>query len=277
MAERSSVGEALVEAEDPLDEAEELPPRSRSSWRRKGVLIPAGVTIAVAAVGVGALGIVSRDKPPTAAAPEPTVAVGPMVATAEQSVLKIHSGMPGCGQFSDSSGFVVAPNRVMSRADDVAGAEIVEVDEGQAKYPAHVVFYDPKTDIAILEVPGLPTPALEFDTEDVRPETDALVIGYPDGGDLTTTTARIHETVQLTGPNIYKADIVEREVYILKGLLSHGGPLIGGDGRVLGIVFGTSVDDEYTSFALTAKELVAKMSQAGNTEAVPTGACIESE
>ncbi|MCW2512027.1 MAG: serine protease [Mycobacterium sp.] len=262
--------------EDPLDQAEESPRRAPSWWRRKAVLVPAGVIVAVAAVAIVAFVIVTPDdRPSVVVPPAGSLEASPMVTAAQKSVLRIHSEMPGCDQYNDSSGFVVAPNRVMSRAHDVAGAQTVEVADGQTKYAAHVVSFDPNEDVAILEVPGLPTAAMEFDTEEARPETDALVLGYQDGGDLTTTTARITETIQLKGPNIYKSETVDREVYILRGPVRQGGPLVGTDGRVLGIVFGTSVEDRETGFALTAKELVAKMSQVGNAEAVPTGACIE--
>jgi len=103
-----------------------------------------------------------------------------------------------------------------------------------------------------------------------------LWLGYPDGGDLATTTARIQETILLTGPDIYHADTVSREVYILKGSVGEGdGPVIGRDGRMLGIVFGADMDDPDTGFALTAHELTAQMSHVGNTKPVPTQACTE--
>ena len=54
----------------------------------------------------------------------------------------------------------------MSVAVTVAGMETVEVDDGQNKYPAHVVSFDPKANVAILEVPGLQAAPLEFDTRD---------------------------------------------------------------------------------------------------------------
>ncbi len=225
--------------------------------------------VIVAAVAAGSFVVLNRDMVPMHVASEPA----PVAAAPRGSVLKIHSEMASCRQYREGSAFVVAPNRLMSRAADVAGANAVEVDNGDTKYPAHVVYFDPNTDVAILEVAGLPVAALKLDTQEVRPETDAVVVGYPDGGDLTTTTVQIHETVQLKGPNIYKTDSVDREVYILNGSVDHGGPLIGHDGAVLGMVFGASVDDKNTGFALTANELSGQMSHVGDTEPVSTGAC----
>ena len=228
---------------------------------------------AVAAVAV-VLVFVTSDDPPAVVVSNPAFVPSPAVGAARASVLKIHGEGADC--HSNGTGVVVAPNRVMSVAVTVAGMETVEVDDGQNKYPAHVVSFDPKANVAILEVPGLPAAPLEFDTQGAHPETDALVLGYPDGGDLATTTARIQETILLKGPDIYHADTVSREVYILKGSVGEGdGPVIGRDGRMLGIVFGAAIDDPDTGFALTARELTAQMSHVGDTEPVPTGACTE--
>jgi hypothetical protein len=79
------------------------------------------------------------------------------------------------------------------------------------------------------------------------------VLGYPDGGDLATTTARIQKAILLKGPDIYHAGTFSREVYILKGAIGQGdGPVISRDGRMRGIVFGADMDDPDTGFALTA-------------------------
>ena len=40
------------------------------------------------------------------------------------------------------------------------------------------------------------------------------------------------------------------------------------------MVFGAAVDDADTGFVLTAKEVARQMAKLGNTERVPTGACV---
>jgi S1-C subfamily serine protease len=210
-------------------------------------------------------------------APETGLAADPVVAATRPSVLKIRGEAPSCQKVLEGSGFVVAPNRVMSNAHVVAGAETVTVTDGQTTWDAHVVSYDPNADISILEVDGLPANALQFDMQEAAEGTDAIVLGYPGGGDFTATPARIRETIQLNGPDIYHTTTVTREVYTIRGAVhqgNSGGPLIGKDGRVLGVVFGAAVDDPDTGFVLTAKEVDRQMQRAGNTEAVPTGTCI---
>jgi S1-C subfamily serine protease len=165
----------------------------------------------------------------------------------------------------------------MSNAHVVAGAETVTVDDGQHTYDAHVVSYDPNADISILEVPDLTATTLQFELQEAPDGTDAIVLGYPGGGDFTATPARIRETIQLNGPDIYHTTTVNREVYTIRGAVhqgNSGGPLINRSGKVLGVVFGAAVDDPDTGFVLTAKEVARQMEKINNTAPVPTGTCI---
>jgi S1-C subfamily serine protease len=209
--------------------------------------------------------------------PDPTLAADPVVAATRPSVLKIRGVAPSCQKVLEGSGFVVAPNRVMSNAHVVAGSDSVTVEVDGQTYDASVVSYDPSADISILDVPNLPSPPLQFDMQEARTGTDAVVMGYPGGGDFTATPARIREVIQLNGPDIYHTTTVTREVYTIRGTVrqgNSGGPLIDRDGRVLGVVFGAAVDDADTGFVLTANEVAKQMARVGNTQRVPTGVCI---
>jgi S1-C subfamily serine protease len=209
--------------------------------------------------------------------PDPTLATDPVVAATRPSVLKIRGVAQSCQKVLEGSGFVVAPNRVMSNAHVVAGSDSVTVEEDGQTYDASVVSYDPSADISILDVPNLPSPPLQFDMQEARTGTDAVVMGYPGGGDFNATPARIREVIQLNGPDIYHTTTVTREVYTIRGTVrqgNSGGPLIDRDGRVLGVVFGAAVDDADTGFVLTANEVAKQMARVGNTQKVPTGVCI---
>jgi S1-C subfamily serine protease len=177
----------------------------------------------------------------------------------------------------EGSGFVIAPNRVMSNAHVVAGAETVTVEVDGKSYDATVVSYDPDEDISILAVPDLPAPPLLFHDAEAKPATDAVVMGYPGGGEFTATPARIRETIELNGPDIYHTTTVNRTVYTIRGTVKQGnsgGPMIDTDGKVLGVVFGAAVDDADTGFVLTAEEVLQQRLKVGNTAPVPTGKCI---
>ena len=78
------------------------------------------------------------------------------------------------------TGFVIAPNRVMSNAHVVAGSESVTVEaEDGTTCDATVVSYDPDADISILDVPNLPIQPLQFAEEPAKTGTDAVVLRIP--------------------------------------------------------------------------------------------------
>ncbi|HRD12143.1 MAG TPA: acid resistance serine protease MarP [Mycobacterium sp.] len=210
-------------------------------------------------------------------APDAALADGPVVAKARESVVKIRGVAPGCQKVLEGTGFVIAPNRVMSNAHVVAGSDSVTVESGGQNYDAIVVSYDPDEDISILDVPNLPVPPLVFAESPAKSGTDAVVLGYPGGGEFAATPARVRETIELNGPDIYRSTTVNREVYTIRGTVrqgNSGGPMINKDGKVLGVVFGAAVDDTDTGFVLTANEVSRQLAKIGNTEKVPTGACV---
>jgi S1-C subfamily serine protease len=210
-------------------------------------------------------------------APDAALVNDPVVAASRPSVMKIRGVAPTCQKVLEGSGFVVAPNRVMSNAHVVAGSESVTVEVDGQSYDAAVVSYDPQADISILDVPGLPSAPRVFAQSPAPTGTDAIVMGYPGGGDFVATPARVREIIELNGPDIYRTTTVTREVYTIRGSVrqgNSGGPMIDREGRVLGVVFGAAVDDADTGFVLTANEVSRQVAKLNNTARVPTGACV---
>ena len=210
-------------------------------------------------------------------APDAALANDAVVAATRPSVVKIRGVAPGCQKVLEGTGFVVAPNRVMSNAHVVAGSDSVTVEVDGQTYDAGVVSYDPEADISILDVPNLPSQPLTFAEGAAPTGTDAIGRGYPGGGDFAATPARIREIIELNGPDIYRTGTVTREVYTIRGTVrqgNSGGPMIDRTGKVLGVVFGAAVDDADTGFVLTANEVSSQLAKIGNTQRVPTGACV---
>ncbi|ANW62549.1 acid resistance serine protease MarP [Mycolicibacterium murale] len=211
------------------------------------------------------------------APPNAVLATDAVVAAVQPSVVKIRGVAPGCQKVLEGTGFVVGPQHVMSNAHVVAGSDTVTVESAGQTYDAVVVSYDPNADISMLFVPNLPAAPLDFVDEPAATGTDALVLGYPGGGDFTATPARVREIIELNGPDIYRSTTVNREVYTIRGTVrqgNSGGPLIDGQGRVLGVVFGAAVDDTDTGFVLTAKEVERQMLKVNATERTATGSCV---
>ncbi|MEU8897616.1 MarP family serine protease [Nocardia sp. NPDC048505] len=212
------------------------------------------------------------------AVPDPSVLASPVAADLQPSVLRIRGVAPSCQRALEGSGFVIAQERVITNAHVVAGTTSVAVDTPRGPLDATVVLFDPSRDVAVLKVPGLTAPIVERATEPAQSGASAIVLGYPGGGPYTASAARVRETLDLTGPTIYRNGTVEREVYTVRGLVragNSGGPLVDTEGRVLGIVFGAAVTDDDMGYVLTLKEIEPDISaaDAANTP-INTGACV---
>jgi S1-C subfamily serine protease len=207
--------------------------------------------------------------------PPGRVARDPDVQRAQQSVFKIR-GQNSCDRGVEGSGFLYAPGRVMTNAHVVAGVDKPVVLVGENEKPARVVYYNSKTDVAVLAVDGLSGPYLRFDRHGQSREA-AAVLGYPQDGPYNVQAARIRGEQRLRSPDIYGNGTVVREVFSLRALVrpgNSGGPLVSTSGRVLGLIFAASVTDGETGYALTATQ-VSDAAAAGltHTGTVGTGGC----
>ncbi|MET9451443.1 MarP family serine protease [Streptomyces cinerochromogenes] len=217
----------------------------------------------------------------TAQVPRPTGdSVTPAAARAARlSSVKVEGTAGAEGR--EGSGFVYAPQRVMTNAHVVAGIDGPGVRVGGVgpSYPARVVLFDPDRDVAVLYVPGLRAPVLRFDPSAARGDA-AVVAGYPQNGALDLQAATVGSRLRATGRNIYDDRTVTREIYSVRSTVrpgNSGGPLLTTDGRVFGMVFARSTSDSETGYALTAAEVAGDARRAATATArVDTGALVDS-
>jgi len=203
---------------------------------------------------------------PQVAAPDPST-VPPATKAAAESIVKITGNAPSCSRSIEGSGFVYAPNRVITNAHVVAGVRNprVSVPDG-GSLAARVVLYDSDRDIAVLAVPGLNRTPLAL-TGPAASGSSAVVAGYPQNGPFTAVPARIAARTSVTGPNIYQSKTVTRQVYTVRGRVlpgNSGGPLLNVRGEVLGVVFAASVDQSDVGYVLTDAEIAPDVA-AGRT------------
>ena len=187
---------------------------------------------------------------------QPRVVRDPDIRDAGQSVFKIRS-TNRCGSGVEGTGFLYAPNRLMTNAHVVAGVTEPEVKAGDRTLDGTVVYYNPDLDIAVLDVPGLDGPTIGFDLNGEERQQGA-VLGFPQDGPFDAQPARIRGDQRLRSPDIYGNGTVTRHVFSLRGLIrpgNSGGPLVSTGGRVLGVVFAASVSDRDTGYALTADQV----------------------
>jgi S1-C subfamily serine protease len=215
-----------------------------------------------------------RDVPP----PDPALAGSEVVGRVRGSVVKITGVAPSCSRQIDGSGFVYAPQRVMTNAHVLAGVTDPTVEAEGERYDATPVFIDESVDIAVLAVPDLPQVPLLFTPPPAAVAgDDAIIMGYPGGGDFFVGPARIRDQGDISGPDFRNTGTVVRDVYALFGDVragNSGGPLLAPDGTVLGVVFASAIDDPNTGYALTGAEVFPAATAGENARAaIDTGPC----
>lgn len=211
-------------------------------------------------------------------APNIEVADQAMVQDIRPSVVHVIADADGCRRRMMGSGFVTADNYVVTNAHVVAGTQTAYVDTVVGIKEARVVYYNPEVDIAVLRAENLGLEPLAWADGPAYTGDDAVVMGFPHSGPFTANAARIRERVNIAGPDIYSNSRVERESYILRGTVvqgNSGGPLISPNGTVLGLIFGASVDDTDTGYAITAEEVRAHIGDVSRFEnSVDTQECV---
>lgn len=212
--------------------------------------------------------------------PPPDAGVVPGALRASgSSVVKVLGQAPECSRRSEGSGFVISPDHVMTNAHVVAGVRSLTVTTpgpGSRTLTGRVVLFDPRRDVAVLDVPGLDRGALRFAGGAGR-GASGVVVGYPEDGPFTAVPARVRGRQQLTGPDVYQQSTVTRDVYALRADVrpgNSGGPLLAPDGLVDGVVFAASTDTADEGYALTAAEVAPDLAAGrGATAAVSTRGC----
>jgi S1-C subfamily serine protease len=180
----------------------------------------------------------------------------PDVNRAAAGVVRIRS-TNSCSQGIEGSGFVYAPDRVMTNAHVVAGVDDPLVDIAGSTVPGRVVYYDPEIDVAVLAVPTGDVRPLRL-TSTAAPGDGVALLGYPQNGPYNLQIGRVRADQRLRSPDIYGEGTVIRHVLSLRGLIrpgNSGGPVVDSAGRVVGVVFAASVTSSDTGYALSADQV----------------------
>jgi len=218
-----------------------------------------------------------REPSPANVTVPPLSSFEAVVAAARPSVVKVEG--TGCGGIVEGSGFVFAPGAVATNAHVVAGVASPKVRDARGIHNTRVVWFDPDTDLAVLRADDLTEAALPLDHGTASTGTPAVVLGYPAGGNFSAQPAAIVDTLTAIGRNIYNQSVTTRSIYSLKAHVVHGnsgGPMVGRDGHVIGIVFATSTTYNDIGYALTGGQVATSLHTAARaTKAVSTGACSE--
>jgi len=195
--------------------------------------------------------------------------------------VRLTGDAPECNQSVSGSGFYFAPGRLLTNAHVVAGVQDLQVRLiGLANsVPGQVIYFDPQKDVAVIATEERGARVALFARGKAKVGDNAAVAGYPGGGDLTVSPARVSGILIARGENIYGDIGVERAVYSLRSKIipgNSGGPLVNANGHVLGLVFGSSTDSD-VGYALTNNELQNAIDFANSWKqsagAAETGSC----
>jgi S1-C subfamily serine protease len=180
---------------------------------------------------------------PDVAAPEPAIARAAGVKAASRSVVRVDG--TACGLAIEGSGWVAAPDVVVTNAHVVAGEQdtTVEIAGRAPGLEAQPIAFDPTDDVAVLRVQGLDLPSLGFASSAVS-GTSGAILGYPENGPFDVQPGRIGHTQSVVTQNAYGQGPVSRVLTPLRGLVrpgNSGGAMVDLDGRVLTTVFAATV------------------------------------
>jgi hypothetical protein len=161
------------------------------------------------------------------------------VRAAAPSVVRVLGS--ACGLGIEGSGWVAAPDLVVTNAHVVAGETdtVVEVHGLGLSLRAVPVLFDPRDDIAVLHVSGLSERPLSLATSP-RSGMSAAILGYPLDGPFNRQPGRLGQTRLTRTENAYGNGPVLRQVASLRGLVrpgNSGGPMVDSAGQVVATVF----------------------------------------
>ncbi|HYJ49901.1 MAG TPA: MarP family serine protease [Microbacterium sp.] len=218
--------------------------------------------------------LLALDGQPSA---EPVPSDDPEVAVAAASVARVSGIAFECGISATGSGFVLAPDRVVTNAHVLAGVETAIVElPGRPAREGRIVYFDPIDDLAVIAVDGLDAAVIPV-ADPLPVGTAAVVAGYPFGGPFTTAQAEVLSTGEVFVPDIYGDSSAQRSIYGLAAAVNpgnSGGPLLTGDGAVAGVVFARAEDETDRGYAMTTTELQPVLAAAAElTEPVSSGVC----
>jgi S1-C subfamily serine protease len=184
-----------------------------------------------------------------------------------------------CDRIQEGTGFVAGPNLVVTNAHVVAGERSTRLTTSDGRrLDGTVVAFDPNRDLAIVRVPGLGLPALALGEGHI--DDRGALFGHPGGGALRQAPVRIAEEIVAKGTDITRSNPTERDVFVLAAVTApgdSGGPIVGTDGRVVGVMFAYDISRQSTAYALTRSELDAVLGPVlanRPTAPVGTGGCL---
>jgi uncharacterized membrane protein required for colicin V production len=179
-----------------------------------------------------------------------------------------------CGVGVEGSGWIAAPDLVVTAAHVVAGETDTIVRIPGRSFPAlaDLVVLDVHNDVAVLRVSGVNLTPLRL--ADPQSGASVAILGYPLDGGLTATPGRIGRTATVLTQDALGHGPVARTITAVAGRVEHGdsgGPAIDETGRVQSLIFAARLGSD-SGYGVPPSIIAADLAKAG-TQSVSSGAC----
>ena len=205
------------------------------------------------------------------APPDPALLRDPGVRRARASVLRVTG--TACGLGVQGSAWVARRGLLVTNAHVVAGMRDARVEDGEGDgLPARVVHFDPRNDVAVLDVDGLEARPLAL--VDPVEGSAVAILGYPENGPFTATPGRIGQTGSVLADDAYGRGPVERRITTLRGVVrqgNSGGPAVDGQGRVQATIFAARIGSP-SGYGVPTAIVRAALAESGRE--VSSGPCV---
>ena len=181
-----------------------------------------------------------------------------------------------CGLAVQGSGWVAAPETVVTNAHVVAGEDDMTVElDGGDELDAQATVFDPHNDVAVLRVPGLTAPPLQLRTQ-VTVGEQVAILGYPKNGPYRAEPGRVGDTRTVVSQDAYGNGPVQRRITSLRGRIrsgNSGGPAVEESGAVVATVFAATTSGAQGGFGVPPGIVRSALgrAQAGQAD---TGPCV---
>ncbi len=208
--------------------------------------------------------------------PDRAIARDPEVRAAGESVVRVLG--TACGLGVQGSGWIAGDGIVVTNAHVVAGQEDTVVDVGGdgGELDAEPIWFDVRNDVALLSVPEASGSAALGLVESPGEGTSGAVLGFPENGPFDVRAARIGATRTALSRDAYGRGPVQRPITTFRGLVrsgNSGGPVVDGDGRVIGTVFASATESRQPEgFAVPNAVVADALARASGQ--VDTGPCV---
>lgn len=210
------------------------------------------------------------------APPSRAVLREPGVRAAAPSVVRVLG--TACGLGVEGSGWVAAPELVVTNAHVVAGEQDTVVQapgDAAGERAATPVLMDVRNDLAVLRVDDLPAPALAL-AVDPAAGTAGAILGYPLNGPFDVAAARVGATRTVISEDAYGRGPLRRDVTPLRGRVrsgNSGGPVVDAQGRVLTTVFAATTGGERGGYGVPNAVVRDALATARTSGPASSGAC----